>query len=759
MVGNCRNSSIDMGLGKQAKLSLLTSLCGLSLIAAATCFQSCSKDEGSSSVAPTMNLGLTDPGVVAAEFKFPNDSYQNLAAPVGNSLEGAAITVEPNAFEKSLVISVTQSVPLVSADFVSELGVSDLLAGAGNAVLFTGSKPVDSKGEMRITIPWNGQTPGPNVNLVVVQRKVVRELGGRVAIGMIPASKLSIGEKTVSFSSRYFGAFQVAQYSGDPSTVKEVESNRGNFSATDSAVLPPEAFSIQTPSGVLTSRFPIASWSQSKGASSYDLEVASDKDCSKNIIRARGIGGGTRTLDGLAEGTYYLCVWAVSSAGTRTPASNNGFSFTLNYQTMGTFSLLSSRSFASSTPTFTWSNSSGANRYIVQIGKNAGCTDSTGTSTITSEPSYKLTQPRADGAYWLCVLATDLQGIRRQWMDSESGRPAGEGISFTIDTTAPGLFEIGGIGGPKSSISWALSSEAAYYNLVIATDALCQSVVRTYNQIVSSTGIIPISGLEDGKSYSLCMTAVDMAGNIRQAKNSGQIFSFDITSPKVLSVTTKKPNGSYKSGETIDIAVQFTEAVKYSSANGGPTLALNSGGTAKISSGSGTAVWMFQYVVGASQQSNKLDYTNINSMALDGAAATDTAGNVLIPALAAPGSASSLSGSSAIVIDTLAPTLRTATPANGAVDVPVQTEIVLVLSEAIIEAGVESAVVVTKATDGASVSANFTVRFDAQNLTLKLTPKPNFPLLAKTNYVVTVRGVKDLAKNDLLEQIIRFTTK
>ncbi len=126
----------------------------------------------------------------------------------------------------------------------------------------------------------------------------------------------------------------------------------------------------------------------------------------------------------------------------------------------------------------------------------------------------------------------------------------------------------------------------------------------------------------------------------------------DAVTPTVTGVSSTTANGSYKAGTVIPVTVSFSEPVVVA---GTPQLALNSGGTASYSSGSGTSTLTFSYTVGATQNSTDLDYTSTSALALNGGTIRDAAGNNATLTLPAPGAAGSLGANKNIVIDTLAP--------------------------------------------------------------------------------------------------------
>ncbi|MHB1560624.1 MAG: beta strand repeat-containing protein, partial [Isosphaeraceae bacterium] len=129
-------------------------------------------------------------------------------------------------------------------------------------------------------------------------------------------------------------------------------------------------------------------------------------------------------------------------------------------------------------------------------------------------------------------------------------------------------------------------------------------------------------------------------------------FSLTNLSPGgVTGVSSITPDGTYGIGATIAITVGFSGAV---TVTGTPQLALNSGGTASYSGGSGTATLTFVYTVAAGQNANPLDEASAAALTLHGGTIS-IGGGLADLTLPAPGAASSLGVNKAIVIDAIAP--------------------------------------------------------------------------------------------------------
>jgi hypothetical protein len=125
----------------------------------------------------------------------------------------------------------------------------------------------------------------------------------------------------------------------------------------------------------------------------------------------------------------------------------------------------------------------------------------------------------------------------------------------------------------------------------------------------------------------------------------------------VTNVTSPTPDGTYTTGQSIDITVSFTSPVDVS---GKPTILLETGVTDRAAayvSGSGTNTLTFRYTVMDGDSSGDLDYVASDSLSLNGGSIIGAMGNANL-ALPAPGSAGSLGANKNISIDNgVAPSL------------------------------------------------------------------------------------------------------
>ena len=120
----------------------------------------------------------------------------------------------------------------------------------------------------------------------------------------------------------------------------------------------------------------------------------------------------------------------------------------------------------------------------------------------------------------------------------------------------------------------------------------------------------------------------------------------------VLSVTSPDPDGVYAAGQTITIAVRFTEAVDVT---GTPQLLLETGETdplATFTGGSGSDILTFTYTVQVGDANADLDYVSVDALTVPGGSVTAVAsGRAADLTLPPPGPPGSLSANKNLLVD------------------------------------------------------------------------------------------------------------
>ncbi|TYK66123.1 DUF4347 domain-containing protein [Colwellia echini] len=188
--------------------------------------------------------------------------------------------------------------------------------------------------------------------------------------------------------------------------------------------------------------------------------------------------------------------------------------------------------------------------------------------------------------------------------------------------------------------------------------------------------ITPSSGVSTFTSMQITYTAAGgsnenfnlqaSSGGLATVNSSQFTGVVDSTPPTVTSVSSNAANGSYKTGDVVAVAINFSESVVVT---GTPQLILETGaidGTVNYSSGSGSSTLIFSYTVQSGDSSSDLDYVATNSLSLNSGTIKDGAGNAATLTLATPGAANSLGANKALVIDGAVPTVSSVTvPANA----------------------------------------------------------------------------------------------
>ena len=89
-------------------------------------------------------------------------------------------------------------------------------------------------------------------------------------------------------------------------------------------------FSIERPSGQITTNVPTVSWSAATNAEVYDLIIATDNSCQNIVQSFVGLTTTDMALSTpLEDASYFICVDARVASGEVKSATNNGFSFTI----------------------------------------------------------------------------------------------------------------------------------------------------------------------------------------------------------------------------------------------------------------------------------------------------------------------------------------------------------------------------------------------------------------------------------------------
>ena len=122
-------------------------------------------------------------------------------------------------------------------------------------------------------------------------------------------------------------------------------------------------------------------------------------------------------------------------------------------------------------------------------------------------------------------------------------------------------------------------------------------------------------------------TMQDSGGNAANLSLTGLTQTgpqIDTTAPVISAISETPASGDLNAGKTVVYTLTMSEAVTVNTAGGAPKLALNDGGFATYTSGSGSNALTFTYTVQAGQNTPDLMVSAVN---LNGATIVDGAGN------------------------------------------------------------------------------------------------------------------------------------
>ncbi len=343
------------------------------------------------------------------------------------------------------------------------------------------------------------------------------------------------------------------------------------------------------------------------------------------------------------------------------------------------------------TLTFTYTVLAGQSSSDLDYSSATALTLNSGTIKDSANNSATLTLPAPGGAGSLganknIVIDTAGAAVTNVTSTTTNGT-YGVGSTITVTVTFNKAVNVAG-GTPSLALN---SGGTAAYSSGSATSTLSFTYTVAAGQNSSdldytSTSALALNGatIKDSASNNATLTlpAPGASGSLGFNKN----IVIDTTAPTVTNVTSTNVDGTYGVGANIAVTVTFNEAV---TVTGTPQLALNSGGTATYSTGSGTNTLTFAYPVLAGQNSADLDYTSTLALTLNGGTIKDAGSNNATLTLSAPGAAGSLGANKNIVIDTTSASVTnvSSTTADGTYGVGANIAITVTFSKAVIVTG------------------------------------------------------------------------
>jgi len=362
--------------------------------------------------------------------------------------------------------------------------------------------------------------------------------------------------------------------------------------------------------------------------------------------------------------------------------------------------------------------------------------------TGTLSPSTTYTATLSGGPSGIKDLAGNALAANFSWSFT---------IAAAVDTTPPTVSSVTpppgatGVGTTTDLIATfdeAIAGSSVTPSTFVLKDAGGATVAATVSASGSAATLHPSAALSPSTTYTAILSGgavgiTDTAGNVLAANFSWSfttVAPVDTTPPTVSSVTP--PAGATGVGTTTDLIATFSESIAASSVTTNTFVLRDAGGATVPASASanGPAATL--------HPSAALSPSTTYTATLSGGAVgiTDTAGNVLAANF-------SWSFTTAAPVDTIPPTVSSATPPPGASGVAVGSDVAATFSEPIATASVTPSTFVLRDPGGATVAAAVSTNGSIATL------DPTGVLNPSTTYTATLSGgaggITDMAGNAL----------
>ena len=236
-------------------------------------------------------------------------------------------------------------------------------------------------------------------------------------------------------------------------------------------------------------------------------------------------------------------------------------------------------------------------------------------------------------------------------------------LTFSKKVTVTGIPQLALNSGATVNYTSGSGTTTLTFNYTVALDDFALDLNYLTTSALTLPGAATIKEFGTSNDATLTLPTVGGPGSLGSNKDIG----IDAHPAKALDVTSGLANGTYGWGSNITVTVTFDKTVDVT---GTPLLALNTGGTAAYTSGTGTKVLTFAFTVGLTDFAPDLDYASTLPISLPGGATIQDHANPTAAAnltLPAPGTAGSLGANKDLAIDgrPAAPTDVTSASANG----------------------------------------------------------------------------------------------
>jgi hypothetical protein len=291
----------------------------------------------------------------------------------------------------------------------------------------------------------------------------------------------------------------------------------------------------------------------------HNIKTCSDAGCSTGCVSPTlsNVTDHTATLGGLAEGTYFACVRAEDKAGNRSQWIASASQVTLDTTVPIAPKNLAFSDNYSRTTAAAISFEAGSDLYLagysIKACRTASCECAGEGNQDTPVATTATLSGLADGqSYYACVRSRDAAGNVSDWALS--------GGSITIDTTLPAAptdltpaAEFVATTSVSMSFTPSLAPDISHYTAVACENSNCIDGCSAAETITASP--VVLGGLVNGRTYTLCMTSHDQAGNSSAWAQAASTVTVDTVAPGPFTIS-----GPAAVNYTQTVNVSFTAA-------------------------------------------------------------------------------------------------------------------------------------------------------------------------------------------------------
>ncbi len=300
----------------------------------------------------------------------------------------------------------------------------------------------------------------------------------------------------------------------------------GNSSTISALTIPGSLVAIAASS--ITQNSFVANWSTVSGATSYEIDVATDSGFTTFVsgYNSLSVATNSTSVTGLSPGvTYYYRARSVN--GTGSSSSSN----TISQITIPANPVSSAATAVTQTSFIAnWNASIGASGYFLDVATDASFSSmlSGYTNLAVSSTSSSVTGLTGGTNYYYRVRATD------------AGGTSGNSSSASLLTIPSTPVAISASSSTQSGLTanWNSVSSAISYSIDVASDAAFTSFVSGYNNLSVTSNSIAVTGLSSGVTYYYRVRATNATGTSPSSNTISQItVPADPTSNAASSIT------------------------------------------------------------------------------------------------------------------------------------------------------------------------------------------------------------------------------